>query len=264
MNKLLNKIIFFAVIFFVILISIAKFSFVNSVDILVVGAMESEVQKLKSVMLKSSVLNEKSFKITKGKIGNNSIVILKSGVGKVNASISTQFAIDKFRPKLIINSGIAGGIDKEINKKDIILANSLIQHDFDITAFGYPLGYHSKDKKIGEATADIKMTEIAQKIIKNKYPKINVQIGKIATGDKFVSDKYEKLQINKEFSALAVDMESYAIAKTANLNNIPCLILRVISDSLYEDDLAKYDKNEENIANFSSDVLIEILKEMKI
>ena len=113
----------------------------NSLKVAVIGAMDCEINTIKECLENIETIQCGKLTVYKGYIGNNEIFLSKSGVGKVCAAINTQFIIDKFHPDYIINTGVAGGIAPELEVGDIVIATSLVQHDFDATALGYVKGY---------------------------------------------------------------------------------------------------------------------------
>jgi adenosylhomocysteine nucleosidase len=203
----------------------------NNFTVGIIGAMDCEVNALK---LKLENLEEHkfcNFEVSTGNLFNNRIVLAKSGVGKVNAAISTQFIIDKFKVDYIINTGIAGGISSELSIGDIIAGNELVQYDFDVSSLGYAKGYMCTGKNPNLPTIYTSSKELIDNfIISMKNSSKKVIVGRIASGDMFVSDVRKKQEISELFGAISVEMEGAAIAQTATANNIPFLIIRTISD----------------------------------
>lgn len=250
--------LFFAIIF--------SFSY-KKTDIAIITAMDCEIEGILDIVQKPEKIKINNFEVIKGKISKHNVVILKSGVGKVNAANKTQFLIDNYKPRFIINTGIAGSVDKDLKVNDMIIADSSLQYDFDLSAFGYPKGYISGFNQKDKPTlfkCDKNLNLKIKNIIKQKYPSLNLKEGLIATADKFVFDICEKKDINKEFAALAVDMESAAIVQTANINNVPCTVIRVISDALDKEENKKYDNLEIESAKLSSDIVGYIIKNIEI
>ena len=137
--------------------------------------------------------------------------------------------IDTFDLEYIINVGVAGSLNDNLEIGDILIGKELVQHDFDITAAGHSKGYISKE--LGrEFFSDTKLIEKCKDIIKNHIKDINIQIGKIATGDVFCQEISLKNDIIKEFNADCVEMEGASIAQVCTLCNIPFIVIRSISD----------------------------------
>jgi len=201
--------------------------------IAVLGAMECEVEEIKSYLTNLQEQVYKDLKIFTGNINNKFIILSQTGIGKVNAALNCQYIIDTFTPDVIINIGVAGGIGKGLKVGDIVIGNSLIQHDFDVSVLGYAKGYMftgaDKDKPT-EYFSDKNIADKFKSSLLNTVKENKIYEGIIATGDQFVSDKKLKEEINKSFNALAVEMEGAAIAQVATRNKIPFLVTRVISD----------------------------------
>lgn len=195
----------------------------------IIAAMQEEKNAILDLMndRETKMINNIEFSI--GKIGQSDCVVTESGVGKVNSARVTQLLIDKFDINAIINVGSAGAISNKLNIGDIIIGDKLVQHDFDITAFGHKKGYISN---VGEyVESDKEMIKKVKSIINRVDGDINIQIGTIATGDVFCNTVKLKEFIANEFGAIAVEMEGAAIAQVAYLNEIPFIVIRSISDS---------------------------------
>ncbi len=229
----------------------------------IIGAMECEVNSLKSKLqnLEELVVGKRIFYV--GELNSHKVILVQSGVGKVNSAICVQYIIDKFNPDFIINTGIAGGLGENMQVGDIVIGTEFVQYDFDVTAIGYALGYMctgiDKDKPT-KFYSDAKLINEFEKALQHTAPNIKYHKGVIASGDCFVSSLDKKLQIKNMFNALAVEMEGAAIAQTANLNKVPCVIVRAISD-LADDNAAKdHEFVEEDMAEHCSSTIENLLK----
>lgn len=205
----------------------------NNIGIIV--AMQEEFDEILNIMdiIKEEDIYNVNFK--KGNIGENNIIVVKSGVGKVNAARTTQILIDKFNINTIINVGSAGALNSKLNIGDIVIADKLIQHDFDITAFNHKKGYITDvgdyiycDKNLVMKLEKVANNMRADKIENKEYKFIT---GTIASGDIFCTDVEMKNKIYSKFSAECVEMEGAAIAQVCYLDNIPFVVMRSISDS---------------------------------
>lgn len=199
----------------------------------IICAMKEEFELISKDIIVQKIIEISNLKFLIGTLHEKNVVGVICGIGKVNAAICTQTLICKFECTHILNSGVAGGISKEINFKDIVIGNDLIQHDVDVTKFGYKLG---EVPYIGTHSfkCDENLIELAKKAcieISNENVNFNFHIGRIVTGDQFISNNNTSEFLNKTFNALACEMESGSIAQTCYLNNIPCLIIRSISDT---------------------------------
>ena len=195
----------------------------------IIGAMEEEVEALRGKLTYVKTTSRASMDFYAGKMGNKEVVIVRSGIGKVNAGICTQILADLFQVDAVINTGIAGSLKAEINIGDIVLSTDVLHHDMDATGFGYPKGQIPQMKEFS-FQADECLRKIAHNVCEEVNPEIQVFEGRIASGDQFVCDQGVKDAIVKEFGAYAVEMEGAAIGQAAALNGVPFLIIRAISD----------------------------------
>ena len=164
-----------------------------------------------------------------GILAGKKVVVVRSGIGKVNAGICAQILADVFSVDAIINTGIAGSLNKNINIGDIVLSTDVVQHDMDATGFGYRKG-QIPQMPVFFFNADDNLRRLAAEVCKEVNPDIQVFKGRIASGDQFVCDQDVKNRIVSEFSAYATEMEGAAIGQAAYLNEIPFLVVRAISD----------------------------------
>ena len=195
----------------------------------IIGAMEEEVSLLKDKMQDVKVSKKASMEFFQGKVFEKELVVVKSGIGKVNASICAQILVDLFHVDTIINTGVAGSLQNDINIGDIVLSSDTMQHDMDATNFGYEVGVIPR-MEMSIFKADQCLLEKAQSKCKEVNPDINVFVGRVVSGDQFVSDASKKTWLVDTFSALCTEMEGAAIGQVAYLNKIPFLIIRAISD----------------------------------
>lgn len=223
----------------------------------IIGAMDEEVANLKELIENVEILSIAGMDFYKGKIFGNNVVIVRSGIGKVNAAICTQILIDKFNASAIINTGIAGSLNNDINIGDIVLSNDALQHDMDATAFGYGLSVIPR-METSVFEGDKELIKLAKEACEKNVEGIKVYTGRIVSGDQFVSDKEKKKWLVDKFNGDCTEMEGAAIAHTAHLNNVPFLIIRAISDKA--DDSANMDYPEFEAMAIKNSVII--LKEM--
>lgn len=204
----------------------------------IIGAMSQEVENLKQAMNCVEVEKVAGMEFYAGKLKGRDVVVVRSGIGKVNAAICSQVLVDRYDVAAIINTGIAGSLRNEINIGDIVLSKDTLQHDMDATGFGYPLGQIPQmDQSVFEG--DTHMIEMAKECCAQVVPEIGVHVGRVVSGDQFVSDRVKKVWLTETFQGYCTEMEGAAIAQTAYLNRIPFLIIRAISDKA--DDSAEMD-----------------------
>ena len=204
----------------------------------IIGAMDEEVTKIKEQMEQVQVKTKASMDFYRGKIKGKEVVVVRSGIGKVNAGICAQILVDDYRVDGIINTGIAGSLRSEINIGDIVISTDAVQHDMDAVAFGYPLGQIPRMDTLA-FPADEKLIETAAQVCAKVNPDIRTWTGRVVSGDQFISDKATKDRIISNFGGFCTEMEGAAIAQAAYLNKIPFVILRAISDKA--DDSATMD-----------------------
>ena len=194
----------------------------------IIGAIE-EVAILKEKMEDVRIIKKASMDFYEGTLAGRKAVVVRSGIGKVNAGICAQILADVFSVEAIINTGIAGSLNKDINIGDIVLSTDVVQHDMDATGFGYRKG-QIPQMPVFYFAADEKLRQLAAEVCREVNPDIQVFEGRIASGDQFVCDQGVKDGIVSEFAAYATEMEGAAIGQAAYLNEIPFLVIRAISD----------------------------------
>ena len=167
-------------------------------------------------------------KFYRGKLNSKEVVLTQSGIGKVNAAISTTLLIEKFNPKLIINTGSAGALDESLSVGDMLISNDVVYHDVDATAFGYKLGQIPQMPL--EFKSDQELLKSVETVINKNY---NAKIGQIVSGDSFIGSVDQRLTIKRQFpEAMAVEMEATAIAQTCHQFHVPFIVTRAVSDQL--------------------------------
>ncbi len=196
----------------------------------IIAAMKEEMQEIKKIMQEIEEIKIKELIFFKGKINNNNVILVEAGIGKVNAARVTQLMIDKFEIEKIINVGSAGSANNELKIGDIVIGKRLVQHDFDITAFGHPKGFITNIGQYVESDSELisKMEQTISKLSQNEF---KIKIGTIASGDIFCTEPKMKEKIRTKFNADAIEMEGAAIAQVCKLNEIPFIVIRSISDN---------------------------------
>ena len=195
----------------------------------IIGAMEEEVAVLKQEMNIEETVEYTSMQFCKGTLCGKQVVIVRSGIGKVNAAICAQVLAYKFNVDVLINTGIAGSLDAEIDIGDMVISTDLVEHDIDATIFGDPLGQVPRMDTFS-FPADPGLVEKAVAANEEANSDIQTFTGRIVSGDQFVSSSEVKEKLVKNFQAKCTEMEGAAIAHAAYLNKIPCVIIRAISD----------------------------------
>lgn len=221
----------------------------------IICALQIEVDGLKAIMDSPEITNKAGLEFTSGKIFDKDVVLLECGVGKVNAAVGTQIMIDLFTPDVIINSGIAGSLSKNLIIGDIVISTDCVEHDFNCTALNEPRGqiWFTNEKRISipaDKTVCEKLFECCQGLGSH------VLKGRIATGDIFVSYRSMREFIAAEFDALCCEMEGAAVGHVCYMNKVPFAILRSISDDI------KYNtaENYEDFKELAADRTIKAIK----
>lgn len=224
----------------------------------IIGAMDEEVTLLKDAIEIVTIKSIIGLEFILGKISGKNIVVVRSGIGKVNAAICAQVLIDHFAVDCIINIGVAGAIKKDLGLSDVVISTDAIHHDFDTTAF---------DTKIGEIPrmdesiflADETLIKYVKEIVDEEKIE-NVHFGRIASGDQFISSSSAKEKIWSEVQGYCAEMEGAAIAHTCYLNKLPFLIVRCISDAADDDANFNYQKFVVSATKTSSDLAMSLIK----
>ena len=194
----------------------------------IIGAMEEEVTLLRNNIVDPTVETIAGCEFTSGKMDGVDVILLRSGIGKVNAAMSTTILLQKFAPDYVINTGSAGGFDPSLNVGDIVISSEVRHHDVDVTIFGYEYGQVPQLPAYFSATEHL--IEIAEKSAQ-EIPEIQSVKGLIATGDSFMNDPERVEFVRTKFNGLqAVEMEAAAIAQVAHQFGVPFVIIRSLSD----------------------------------
>lgn len=208
----------------------------------IIVAMDEEMQAIINIMEGVKIEKIYNLEFLKGKIKGKNCILVKSGVGKVNAARTTQIMLNKFNIQYVINAGAGGAINSILNIGDVLIGKEVVQHDFDITAFGHNKGYITGigDRIVCDKGLVKQLKQIIKSIPEREY---QIRIGIIATGDIFCSETSIKDKIRDEFSADVVDMECASIAQVCYLDNIPFAVIRTISDTPNGKNAATFDEN---------------------
>lgn len=195
----------------------------------IIGAMEEEVSLLKEAMEIEEIVTLASMDFCKGVLGGKEAVVVKSGIGKVNAGVCAQILVDKFGVDVLINTGIAGSLDAAIDIGDMVISTDAVEHDMDASIFGDPVGQIPRMDTFS-FPADSRLVELAKEVNESVNPDIHTFTGRIVSGDQFVSSAEVKDRLVNLFGAKCTEMEGAAIAHVAYLNKVSCVIIRAISD----------------------------------
>lgn len=221
----------------------------------IIFAMQEELIELKNYLHINKEKKIYDLIFYEATLNNQNIILTESGIGKTNAARTTQILIDYYKPEAIFNIGVAGGIAKNLKVGDIIISTSLVQHDFDITAFDHPKGYIPN---IGNTIPiDNNLLNTTKTILDTNN--ISYKEGVIASGDIFCTKESMATKINTQFNALCVEMEGASIAQTAYLSKTPCLVIRSISDCPDNNNKVTYEEFLENSSKKVAQIMYTIL-----
>ena len=224
----------------------------------IIGAMTVEVEQIKALMTDKRTDKISGIEFVCGKLFGKDAVAAVSGVGKVNAAVCTQTMILKYAPSLVINTGVAGGLDENLKIGDIALSCCTAEHDMDTTPLGEPKGFISGLETV-KIKADEKALEDFKKVLTDL--ELNFVVGPVASGDQFINSPEEKERIKTEFSAVCCEMEGASIGHVCAMNNIPFIVLRAISDGADDNSHLSFPEFVKMAADNSIKVLAEYFKQ---
>ncbi len=204
----------------------------------IIGAMELEVEELKSRLSDTRVTNKAGMEFFEGTLNGAEAVIVRCGIGKVNAALCVQILADLFQVTHVINTGVAGSLNAKLDIGDILVSRDAVQHDMDVSPLGYAPGIIPQLES-SFFKADETLVRLAMESCAAVNPDIHVLSGRVLSGDQFIAGKEMKEKLVSTFQGDCAEMEGAAIAHGACLNRIPFVIIRAISDKA--DDSAEMD-----------------------
>jgi len=228
----------------------------------IIGAMDEEVALLKERMNRIKEMEIAGSRFYEGKLEGMDVVLSQSGIGKVNAAVGTTLLIDRYQPDYVINTGSAGGFDKNLEVGDVVISTEIRHHDVDVTAFEYEYG--QVPQMPPAFIPDPFLVDMAESAAKAGFGSGHVTKGLIATGDSFLSDPVRVAFIKEQFPALkAGEMEAAAIAQVCHQFAVPFVIIRSLSDIAGKDANISFDQFLETAAKNSAEFIISMVRELK-
>jgi len=225
----------------------------------IIAAMDEEIE-----FILQHLINQKRETIAEclfinGQLHSREVILLKSGIGKVNAAMATTILHERYKPDVIINTGSAGGYSSNLNVGDIVISNEVVHHDVDATGFGYTYG---QVPKMPETFVDSKsLIEKTSTVIRQMG--IQYDIGMIATGDSFMDDSKRVSFVRKQFpNVIAVEMEAAAIAQVCYQYGTPFVIIRALSDIAGKEATVSFDSFLKQAAKNASDIVRQMVKDI--
>ena len=228
--------------------------------IAVIGAMEQEVELLRATLQNTQTETIANSEYTTGTYEGKEVVLLKSGIGKVNAAMSTTILLEKFNPKVVINTGSAGGFDAALKVGDIVISDEVRHHDVDVTAFGYEIGQMAGMPAAYKS--DEKLMEVAKQAVE-EAGEHNYSVGLICSGDVFMSNPERVEAVRKDFPAMkAVEMEAAAVAQVCHQFNTPFVVIRALSDIAGQESSMSFDEFLPVAAKHSTEIVLNAITKL--
>ena len=228
--------------------------------IAVIGAMEQEVELLRDALQNTKTETIANSEYTTGTYEGKEVVLLKSGIGKVNAAMSTTILLEKFNPKVVINTGSAGGFDAALKVGDIVISDEVRHHDVDVTAFGYEIG------QMAGMPAAYKSDENLMEVAKQAVIEVgehNYSVGLICSGDVFMSNPERVEAVRKDFPTMkAVEMEAAAVAQVCHQFNTPFVVIRALSDIAGQESSMSFDEFLPVAAKHSTEIVLNAITKL--
>ncbi len=225
----------------------------------IIGAMELEVEELKSRIVTSKIVTKAGMEFQEGTLNGTDVVVVRCGIGKVNAAVCTQLLADLFQVTHVINTGVAGSLNATLDIGDILISREAIHHDMDVTALGYQPGEVPQMGRV-EFPADERLIALAKASCEKVNPDIHAHIGRVVSGDQFISDKKIKARLIATFQGDCTEMEGAAIAHAAYLNQVPFVIIRAISDKADDSARVEYPIVERDAARHSARLVLDMVQ----
>lgn len=225
----------------------------------IIGAMDLEVESLKAEMAVDKIEKCAGMEFFEGTLNGARAVVVRCGVGKVNAALSAQILADRFHVTHIINTGVAGSLNPGLDIGDILISTDALQHDMDVTALGYRPGQVPQLDRL-EFPADRYMADLAKAACEKVNPDIHARLGRVVSGDQFISSREVKNRLIGQFAGDCAEMEGAAIAQAAYLNDIPFVIIRAISDKADDSSQTDYPAFEAAAAEHSAALVREMVR----
>ncbi|KIQ94519.1 5'-methylthioadenosine/S-adenosylhomocysteine nucleosidase [Anoxybacillus thermarum] len=228
--------------------------------IAIIGAMEEEVAILREKIANRTETTVANCSFYSGTLDGADVVLLKSGIGKVNAAMSTTILLERFAPDVVINTGSAGGFAPSLNVGDIVISTEVVHHDVDVTAFGY--AYGQVPGMPARYKADERLVQAAETSAAH-IRDIQVAKGLIATGDSFMNDPARVDFVRTQFPDLyAVEMEAAAIAQVCHQFGVPFVVIRALSDIAGKESNVSFEQFLQKAALHSSELVQWMVNEL--
>lgn len=228
--------------------------------IAVIGAMEEEVELLRKEIENPKTRIIANSEFTSGTYKNHEVILLKSGIGKVNAAMTTSILLNEYKPDFVINTGSAGGYDPNLEVGAIVISDEVRHHDVDVTAFGYEIG------QVPQLPAAFKADKHLMKLAEEAVSAIGehqAATGLIATGDIFMHDPEKVELVRTNFPQMkACEMEAAAVAQVCHQFEVPFVVIRALSDIAGKESSISFDEFLPVAAKHSTQVVLQVIEKL--
>ncbi len=227
----------------------------------IIGAMDEEVDVLVELMDIKEKVEKASLEFYRGTLEGKDVVVVRCGIGKVNAALCAQILISEFNVEAVVNTGVAGAIHDILEVNDIVISTDAIQYDFDTTVFGHKKG---QIPRMDNSTfvADERLITAAYESSVKQAANHKVYKGRVVTGDVFISSMELKNELMNDFKAHCGEMEGGAIAHVCELNKTPFVLIRAMSDKADGSADVVYEEFVKEAADNSKDIVLNMLKSL--
>ncbi|AEG30789.1 5'-methylthioadenosine/S-adenosylhomocysteine nucleosidase [Thiomicrospira cyclica] len=233
----------------------------QTAPIAVIAAMEEEIILLREQLVDRETIKIAGFEFYQGRIADRDVVLLRSGIGKVNAAMSTAILIDRFAPQAVINTGSAGGFHTDLEVGDIVISSSVCHHDVDVTPFGY---VHGQLPGLPACFIPDEMLIAKAKLAIESLGEVTHMHGLIATGDRFVHLLEDVAHTRTKFpEMIACEMEAAAVAQVCHQFEMPFVIIRALSDIAGKENVIAFDAFLAQAADHSTRVVVAMIKQFE-
>ncbi|RHW38621.1 5'-methylthioadenosine/S-adenosylhomocysteine nucleosidase [Lysinibacillus yapensis] len=228
--------------------------------IAVIGAMEEEVELLRNALSNTQVTTIANSEYTTGTYKEKEVVLLKSGIGKVNAAMGTTALLYKFKPDVVINTGSAGGYDPQLEVGAVVISDEVRHHDVDVTIFNYEMG------QVPQLPAAFKSDERLMKLAEEAVAEIGnhqYSVGLICSGDSFMNDPERVAKVREYFPEMkAVEMEAAAVAQVCYQFETPFVVIRALSDIAGKESNISFDEFLPVAAKHSTEIVLKTIEKL--
>ncbi|SOC20681.1 adenosylhomocysteine nucleosidase [Ureibacillus xyleni] len=228
--------------------------------IAVIGAMEEEVELLRNALENTNVTTIANSEYTLGTYNNKEVVLLKSGIGKVNAAMSTTILLHEFKPDVVINTGSAGGYDPSLDVGAVVISDEVRHHDVDVTIFDYEMGQVPQMPPAFKS--DEELIKVAQEAV-TEIGEHQVGVGLICSGDSFMNDPERVEKVRSYFPQMkAVEMEAAAVAQVCYQFKTPFVVIRALSDIAGKESNISFDEFLPVAAKHSTEIVLKTIEKL--